>query len=309
MKYKESFKEHYSKLTNWNEYWSTVKEFAPQSIRVNTIKISVSDLKKRLSGWKLKPIPWIKEGFWISGARRDLGNLYEHKLGYFYCQDACSMIPALALNPKKNDFVLDMCAAPGSKTTQMSAMMEGKGLIIANDIDYRRIIALSANVQRLGCSNVVIVNHNGLRLKGSFDKILLDAPCTGYGTIRGETKNSIKNLKEWNLGASKQMSGIQKGLIVKAFDLLKKGGIIVYSTCSLEPIEDEDVVAYLLKKRPDAKLVSTGLDIKSKVNSDEFEKCLKAHHTVADWPSTSMLKVWPQFYNTEGFFIAKLRKM
>ncbi len=119
MEYKFEFKEHYSKLTDWDEYWNTIKEFVPQSIRVNTLKISVAELKKRLVDWKLKKIPWTEDGFWIYGERRDLGNLYEHKLGYFYCQEACSMIPALALKPSENDLILDMCAAPGSKTEQL----------------------------------------------------------------------------------------------------------------------------------------------------------------------------------------------
>lgn len=293
MEYKFEFKEHYSSLTDWDEYWNTVKEFVPQSIRANTLKISVNELKKRLVDWKLKKIPWTEEGFWIYGERRDLGNLYEHKLGYFYCQEACSMIPALALKVSEKDLVLDMCAAPGSKTTQLASIMNNKGLIIANEVDYRRIIALSANLQRCGVCNTVITNHNGLKIKGEYDKILVDAPCTGYGTIRGETGNSINNLKQWNLNSSLQMSGLQKGLIIHAFDLLKAGGEMVYSTCSLEPSEDELVVKYLLENRKDAKLISTGLEIKSKTNVDGFEKCLK---------------VWPQFYNTEGFFISKIKK-
>src|SRR3989344_8716780 len=129
--FKERFLEHYSKLTNIKEFCEYCLKRLNKSIRVNTLKISVNELKNKLKDYSLKQVPWNKEGFWINGPRTDLGNLMEHSLGYFYIQEAASMIPPIVLNPKENDLVLDLAAAPGSKTTQMASLMKNKGLLIA----------------------------------------------------------------------------------------------------------------------------------------------------------------------------------
>jgi len=188
--FKEKFIERYSKLTNFKKFKEYSLKQQDKSIRVNTLKITTPKLKSKLNDFKLKKIPWCKEGFFISGSRTDLGNLSEHGLGYFYIQEASSMIPPLVLNPK-DDLVLDMAAAPGSKTTQMAAMMKNSGVIIANDLDYKRIVSLNSNLQRCGVSNTVTTMMEGRFLKNyHFDKILLDAPCSGTGTIR-KSPNTI----------------------------------------------------------------------------------------------------------------------
>ena len=148
---KKEFKEKYSQLTNYKEFDLFLKKFIRKSFRVNTLKAKTVDIKKRLSeNWKLKQIPWIKEGFWIEGERRDIGNIQEHQLGYIYIQEAASMMPPLVLEPKKNEIILDSSASPGSKTTQMAAMMKNSGIIIANDVAYYRMLPLSHNLQRCG---------------------------------------------------------------------------------------------------------------------------------------------------------------
>ncbi|MBA3063984.1 16S rRNA (cytosine(1407)-C(5))-methyltransferase RsmF, partial [Candidatus Woesearchaeota archaeon] len=146
---KEKFEERYRALLG-NDYKKFIEaslSFMRKSIRVNTLKITVDELKKRLEKeWKLTQIPWCKQGFFIEhkkGLRRDIGNLIEHSLGYFYVQEAASMIPAVVLNPKPDDIVLDMCSAPGSKTTQIAAMMQNKGVLVSNDSDYKRMAPLS----------------------------------------------------------------------------------------------------------------------------------------------------------------------
>lgn len=282
--------EKYKQLTDFDEYLKAVSKFARKSIRVNTLKISVKELKPRLKNWKLTQIPWCKEGFWIEGERRDLGHLIEHQLGYVYVQEASSMIPPLVLEPKPNEIVLDACAAPGSKTTQMAAMMENTGLIIANDKNYKRITALSANLQRCGVLNAIITLADFRGIKGTYPKILLDAPCSASGTIKGETRHSLNTLQTLKTNYIKSMAGVQKQMLLYAYSLLEKNGTLVYSTCSLEPEEDEEVIEHLLKNT-NAKLEKINLKIKS---DSRIKECIK---------------VWPQFYDSEGFFIAKIRKL
>ena len=300
VEFKEKFVERYKKLTNWEKFKKNSNEWLRKSIRVNTIKISVDDLKKRMEkqGYKLTPIPWCKEGFWISGERTDLGNLMEHVLGYFYVQESASMIPPVVLDPKENESVLDVAAAPGSKTTQIGQYMNNTGIIMANDITGDRLASLGINVQRLGLKNIVISKAKGQFIRGQFDRILLDAPCSGTGTIM----RSIRSAMDWNPDLIKRLSGLQKKLISVAFNNLKEGGTLVYSTCTMEPEEDEGVVSFLLETFPNAKLE----EIKLKINrsdaitefgdekyNPEVKKCLR---------------IWPQDNDTEGFFVAKIKK-
>lgn len=276
--------------------------FLNRSVRVNTLKISVAEVKERLEvkGWTLTQIPWCSEGFWIRGERRDVGNLLEHTLGYIYVQEAASMIPPVVLDPKPGEVVLDLCAAPGSKASQIAQLMKNKGVLVANDFKGDRIKALGINLQRMGVSNAVITLMHGQSFKDFvFDRILVDAPCSGTGTIR----KSLKTITIWNPTMISRLSHTQKQLADTAFRMLKKGGTMVYSTCSLEPEEDEEVVDFLLGEHKDAKLEDIKLDIKrspaitefgGKKYSAEVRKCLR---------------LWPQDNDTEGFFVAKIKKV
>jgi len=287
VEFKEKFLERYSKYTDIEEFKEYCLKPLRKSIRVNTLKIEVDDLKKRLKN--LKQVPWCNEGFFIDGY--GIGNLKEHFLGYIYVQEAASMIPALVLNPK-DEIILDMCAAPGSKTTHLAAIMKNKGLIVANDVEIKRLKALSINLQRCGVLNTVMTYMKGEGIKNKFDKILLDAPCSGTGVIR----KSINTLKIWNENMIKKLSYTQKNLIVNAFNGLKENGIMVYSTCSVDRDENEGVIEFLLDKFDNAKLEEINLNIKrSKCLSDnnELNKCLR---------------IWPQDNDTEGFFVVKIRK-
>ncbi len=298
--FKDKFVERYSKLTDFEAFRKHSLSYPRKSIRVNTLKISVADLKKRLSNnWKLTQIPWCKEGFWIEGERRDIGNLPEHVLGYIYVQEAASMIPPIVLQPEPGEIILDMCAAPGSKTTQIAQYMKNEGVLVTNDLTVERLAALAVNVQRMGITNEIITRMPGHRFKEfEFDRILVDAPCSGTGTIN----KSIKTIEMWNPDMVRRLSANQKQLLVTAFNNLKQGGTIVYSTCTMEPEEDECVVDFLVNKYG-AKVEKIDLDIKrsepitefeGKTYSDEVKKCLR---------------IWPQDNGTEGFFVAKLRKV
>ncbi len=299
---KEDFTNRYKELLGerYDEFMEHSTSFIRRSIRANTLKISAAELLKRLQEeWKLEQIPWCKEGFWIKGQRLDIGNLPEHVLGYMYVQEAASMIPPIALSPEPGETVLDMCAAPGSKTTQMAAMMRNEGIIVANEISGKRIKALGINLNRSGVTNSIITHTEGRALeKIRFDRILVDSPCSATGTIR----KNLKVLQMYNYGMVKRLAGIQKGLLMKAYSLLKEGGTLVYSTCTMEPEENEEVIDYLLQKETGAKLEKTGINAKSSEPITEFNGKTYSSET------GKCLRLWPQDNNTEGFFVARVRK-
>lgn len=303
IKFKPEFIKRYSELTDFNDFKEYSLRFLRRSIRANTLKLETEKIKKRMEkDWILTSVPWCKEGFWIEHkqGRRDIGNAIEHFLGYIYVQEAASMIPPIVLDPKPGEIVLDMCASPGSKTTQIAQYMDNKGILVANDYKGERMVPLEINMQRCGAANCIITMMNGEWLKEmKFDRILVDAPCSGTGTIR----KSFKTLLMWNPNMVKRLSMTQKNLIETAFSNLKDNGTLVYSTCSLEPEEDEEVVDYLLNKYDNARLEEIGLNIKrsepilkfeNKTYSEEIKKCLR---------------IWPQDNDTEGFFVAKIKKL
>lgn len=305
--YRELLKEDYDKFMNYS------LSYIRKCIRVNTLKSTIDDVKKRLEEkWVLEQIPWCNEGFWIKyreGKRFDLGNLIEHHLGYVYVQESASMIPPIILEPKPGELVLDMCAAPGSKTSQIAMYMENKGLLVANDVSGMRLKALGMNLQRCGVRNAVLTMMQEYRFKRileendqfRFDKILVDAPCSGTGTIR----KSLRTIKEWNPSAITKLSKIQKNLIDIAFQMLTPGGIMVYSTCTIEPEENEAVVSYLLEKHPDAEL----LDIDSESLGIVRTSAITSFQDLKINPAVSRcLRLHPYDNNTEGFFVAKIMK-
>lgn len=305
---KESFQERYKSMLkdNYDDFVCYTYSYLKRSLRVNTLKISISTLKKRLEekGWILEQVPWCEEGFWIEHkeGRRDLGNTLEHQLGYFYIQEAASMIPPLALDPQEGERILDTCASPGSKTTQIAQMMGDKGLVIANDLTGIRLAALGSNTQRLGLKSILQIQTDFLRIPEDkkFDRILLDAPCSGSGTIR----KSIKTITMWNPKMLNKIANTQKKMIRKAWRLLKSGGILVYSTCSTDPEEDEVVINDFIQEYKDAKIVEfklPGFKRSNPIisfNGDEFHKDI-----------LKTLRVWPQDNDTEGFYVAKLQKV
>lgn len=302
--FKDAFVKQYSALTDWETFKKYTLSFLRKSIRVNTLKISVEECARRLShDWNLEPVLWCKEGFFIEHkkGRLDVGNTIEHALGYYYVQEAASMIPPVVLDPQPGELVLDVAAAPGSKTSQMAAMMGNAGMIVANDVKGERLAALGLNLQRVGASNVIVTLMQGQNFASAgikFDRILLDAPCSGTGTIR----KSPKTIMMWNPDSIQRLVRLQQKLIMTAWKILKPGGTLVYSTCSTEPVEDEGVVSYLLENAPDATCADVELPIKCGNAVTSFEG-KNYHPDVAH-----CLRLWPQDNDTEGFFVAKLVK-
>ncbi|NOY11928.1 MAG: NOL1/NOP2/sun family putative RNA methylase, partial [Archaeoglobi archaeon] len=278
-----AFFDKYSEIDDSREFLEFMAKPLRQSFRVNTLKAEVGEVVERLSSqFELEQIPWVEEGFFAYG--EGITNTPEFSLGLIFMQEASSMIPPLALDVEPGMLVLDMAASPGAKTTQMSAYMENTGCIIANDVKYPRINILISNLQKFGAVNVRVTMKDGRyfgRFRDKFDRVLLDAPCSNVGMIR----KNYKYLKLWRQRDVEALSRLQKSLIMAAYKALKPGGVLVYSTCTLDPEENEEVVDYLLSNT-DARLERIDLPVKSREPVTEFRgkrydeevrKCLRIH--------------------------------
>lgn len=213
------------------------------------------------------------------------------------------MAPPLALQPQPGERVLDIAAAPGSKTTQMSAMMQNTGIVMSNDPSPTRVRGLIGNVDRAGCLNVAVCRMDGTDLAravaGTCDRVLVDAPCSSEGTIR----KSAQALDRWSVAAIERFPAIQRRLILAGYLALKPGGVMVYSTCTVAPEENESVVAYLLGRQPEAELRAVELP------------GLKMRPGLAEWEGDTFLealsrcrRILPQDNDTEPFFLALIRR-
>lgn len=275
------------------------KFIVKKSIRVNTLKITKKELIERLSEFEITQIPWCEEGFFVEN--KNITNTIEYFLGYYYIQDSASMIPPLVLEANENDIVLDMTASPGSKTTQMAAMMSNKGLIVANDISMKRLTALRFNLQKCGVANTIVTNLDGRwlhNMKIKFNKILLDAPCSSSGTC----VSNPNVFNSWSQGKVNQLSRLQKQLLESASKCLEDDGIIVYSTCSIDPEENEEVIDFAVKNL-DLKVEKIKLkNIKTMNGLTNYGK------REYDSSVKNAVRINPLDNMTEGFFICKLRK-
>ncbi|MCU4676801.1 16S rRNA (cytosine(1407)-C(5))-methyltransferase RsmF [Catenovulum sp. 2E275] len=274
-----------------------------KSIRVNTLKISVDNFIQLANhkNWHLSPVPWCDTGFWLQRPDEEentigLGNTAEHVAGLFYIQEASSMLPpeALAFNQTSLSVCLDVAAAPGSKTTQLAAKMNNQGVVVANEFSSSRSKGLFANIQRCGVTNSALTHMDGRQftyLEETFDAILLDAPCSGEGTIRKDP-DAMKN---WTEDSVYQIAETQADLIDAAFHALKVGGVMIYSTCTLNPIENQQICLALKQKYPQ--------QVSFEPLNNLFEGAEQS--MTAD----GFLHVWPQIYDSEGFFIARIKKL
>ena len=310
----ERMKELLGEGKDFQTYLSSLKTRPKKSIRCNTLKISPSELKKRLSkkGWKIKqPFSKHKEVMIVESELEpgELGRSLEHVLGYYYVQEIASMLPILALNPKPEEKILDLCASPGSKTTQIAAKMENAGVLIANEVSLGRIKILASNLERCGVTNVIITKKEGSALCRTFkrqemlfDKILIDAPCSGEGTLR----TSPKTFKMWNLNTVKKLSRIQKDLLASAFEILKVGGEIIYSTCTHAPEENEEVIDSIMKEFKGKVKIEKPL---MPVEINPRQGILRWHEKEYVEDLKLACRIYPHDNDTEGFFIIKLKKL
>lgn len=252
-------------------------------VRINTLKISVDDFP--IKG--LEPVPWCDSAFFFDAPSLSVRALQKKRL--LYIQDAASLIPPIALDPEIGDIVLDMCAAPGTKTLHLAALLDNRGMLFACDFG-KRVLRLKSNILDYGVNCNVLVK-NALDIEGSADKILLDAPCSGEGIV-----NKIhKTMPMWSEKRVLALSILQRRLLEKAFELLNENGVIVYSTCTFEIEENEKVIESLLEKHENAvleKISIKGLKAKAGL-TENTKKCLR---------------IYPYMHRTNGFFVAKIKK-
>lgn len=293
-------------IPDFDEFLKAIDNPLPITARVNSIKSNFGDVARsfRQLGLEVKRMGWYEDGMRIEGpADFKIGNTLPYYLGWVHSQEEVSMIPPVVLNPSTDDLVLDTCAAPGSKTTQLA---DESGGVIANDDDIGRIAALRNNIDRLGVTNVGITNYDGRRIPGRgiskpggekghiFDSAVVDVPCTSEGTVR---KNPV--MKEGaDKGQINSIKHIQRDILKRAIELVKPGGTIVYSTCTFAPEENEGVLDEVI----------------GNVQVKEFEIGLESSPGVTEWQDKkfdSEVKKAKRFYphknDTGGFFVAKLK--
>lgn len=279
----------------------------PLSLRVNTLRATQREVETAITrtGGIVNWMPWYQQGGLVTGVSVDqLTALPEYQQGLFYIQNLSSMIPPLVLDPQPETTVLDLAAAPGSKTTQMAALMNNTGSILANDSSRERLYKLRANLERLGVTNVTIQNKPGQliwqKYPEHFDTVLLDAPCSLEGMFRTDDPDTYTH---WSQKKVKSLAKQQKWLLRAAISAAKPGARIVYSTCTISPEENEEVIQWIVEKEKEAmRILPINLAIPqlepglTAWNGIPFTEDMK--HTRRIYPSPQM----------EGFFIALLQK-
>ena len=280
----------------------------PLVIRTNTLKTTRRDLAQALinRGVTLEPVgKWSKVGLQVFDSPVPLGATPEYLAGNYILQAASSFLPVMALAPQEGERILDMAAAPGGKTTYISALMKNTGCVFANDSNRARTKGLVGNIHRLGCKNTIVCNHDARdfpRIIGGFDRVLLDAPCSGTGVIaKDPSVKTSKSEKDFM-----QLPHLQKQLLLCAIDSVdhasRTGGYVVYSTCSVTVEENEEVVAYALRKRKNVKLVDTGIGFGKEGFTSFRGKNLGEKLGLTR-------RFYPHMYNVDGFFVAKFKKL
>lgn len=271
------------------------------TLRVNSIKYSVEELKKYFDhiGIKYETVPWYDDALIILNSNESqIQSLEIYKNGFIYMQSLSSMLPPLVLEPKENEKVLDLTAAPGSKTTQMASLMNNKGYILANELDKIRCDKLRFNIKMQGATICEVQNGRGEEIgekyPNEFDKVLLDTPCSGEGRFILQDEKSYKT---WSTKEVEDLTKTQKGLFASAYKALKPGGEMVYSTCTLNKLENEEVLNWALNQF-NMEIVKIEIELKNTLKgitkgyNNELKNAIR------------MLPTKEQ----EGFFVAKLIK-
>ncbi len=284
-------------IPHFESFLESIKQPLPVTARINTLKISVPELLQRLdrAGIRYERMRWYPLGLRLDSEKP--GRYMEFHMGLIHIQEEISMLPPLVLDPKPGERVLDLCAAPGGKTAQISMQMSNRGMVVANDSSTTRIVPLRANLERLGVINAVVTSYDGRCFPHyEFDRVLVDAPCTSEGTAR----KYPAVLDRCSQKRSLDLQRLQISLLRRAAQLTKPGGVIVYSTCTFAPEENEEVVANVL-------------DL---VNVEDFAlPGLKASPGLTSWHEkeygddlTRCRRFYPHQNDTGGFFVAKLRR-
>ena len=283
----------------FNSYLESYKKPRFYGLRVNTLKISVEEFLK-IAPFHLEPVPWTKDGFYYQEGDNPGRHPYYYA-GLYYIQEPSAMLPGAVIGVKPGDRVLDLCAAPGGKTVQMATQMEGQGLLVANDINSERVKALVKNVELAGVRNALVLNETpdklAVNFQNYFDKIMVDAPCSGEGMFRKD-EDAIKS---WEKYKCEKCCGMQWDILQKVDIMLKPGGVILYSTCTFSPEEDE----LMIEKFMDEHKGSYELLEIPKSGGIEGGR---THWSKGGYDFDKAARLWPHKLNGEGHFAALLRK-
>lgn len=268
-------------------------------LRRNPLKGSEEDFD-RVIPFPLEKIPWVREGYYYDAEFRP-GRHLLHEAGAYYIQEPSAMAAAEVLAPKPGERILDLCAAPGGKSTQIAGRMQGRGLLVSNEPVGERARVLSQNVERMGISNCVVCSEKpermSTRFPGFFDRVLVDAPCSGEGMFRKDEAAA----EEWSPGAVAMCAKRQALILEEAAKMVKPGGVLVYSTCTFSPEENEGTVSAFLHTHEEYYIEETDLeDIFSPGRGDWIDApAAGIEHT---------LRLWPHLIRGEGHYVARLRK-
>lgn len=280
-------------------YYNSFEKDAYQGLRVNTSKLSVDDFLK-LSPYSLKNVPWCKNGFYYEKSEKPAKHPY-YFAGLYYIQEPSAMTTASLLPIEEGDVVLDICAAPGGKSTELAAKLNGTGLLVTNDISNSRAKALLKNVEVFGVGNALVTseppNELSKRFPCFFDKILIDAPCSGEGMFRKQNNMT----KAWEQNGVDLFVGLQRSILKEAVTMLKPGGKIIYSTCTFSKEENEQSIEYLLSLDESLHLVELPI-------FEGFDRGHPEWGTTNNPELTKCRRLWPHRIEGEGHFVAMVEK-
>jgi NOL1/NOP2/sun family putative RNA methylase len=265
-------------------------------LRVNTLKLSPEQFRQ-ISPWELEPIPWSPEGFYYPSAARPGPHPYFYA-GLYYIQEPSAQAVGVLADPQPGERVLDLAAAPGGKTTHLAARMKSQGLLVSNEIDGKRMRGLLENVERWGANLAVVsasIEKLARRWGAYFDRVVLDAPCSGEGMFRKDPEV----VAHWGPSAPARAARVQKSLIAAAAELVRPGGVLVYSTCTFAPEENEQVIAEFLR--------NPGWEIIDAHISPLFAAGVPAWGD-GNPALARTARLWPHKLRGEGHFLARLRK-
>ena len=297
-------KEFLNKMKNLleeNEYEAFVDSYSCKryyGLRVNTLKISVKDFLK-ISPFELKPIPWTKDGFYYEEGENP-GKHPHYYAGLYYIQEPSAMFPGSIIDAKPGEKVLDLCAAPGGKTVQIAADMKNEGLLVANDISSDRIKALIKNIELCGIKNTIVTNETPEKLSKNFecyfDKIMVDAPCSGEGMFRKD----CDAIKSWGKYKSETCVEMQKEILECVDNMLKPNGYFVYSTCTFSPEENEKMISAFLNIHSNYEIIE--------INKVQGIEDGRPNFSDGNIELKKTARLWPHRLKGEGHYAAILRK-
>ena len=282
----------------FESYMSSYQDMRQYGLRVNPLKISGKELKEYTS-FHLSPIPWTRNGYYYSEEDQPARHPY-YAAGLYYLQEPSAMTPASRLQVRPGERILDLCAAPGGKATALGAALQGKGVLVANDISNSRAKALLKNLELFGIPNAFVTNEIPGKLAenfgGFFDKVLVDAPCSGEGMFRKDPAV----IKTWDEERPGYFARLQKDILKNAVKMLRPGGELLYSTCTFAPVENEGSISWLLEEYPEMKLQPI----------EEYEGFAPGR---PEWGNgdpalAQCVRIWPHRMNGEGHFLALLKK-